>query len=253
MAFFVVHMLNNFKIIIEYDGTCYHGWQRQKNERTIQGEIENVLKIITGGKITLTGSGRTDAGVHALGQVANFYSNTKILPDALLKGINSLTPGDIVIKECRRADENFHARYNSKTKTYMYRILNRKIPAAVCRRYAWFIRKKLDLDVMQAAIRHIIGTHDFKSFKGGGASEDNTTRCVTKAELIKEDKDYLNIIITGNGFLRFMVRNIVGTLVDVGLCKITPDDLHRILQARDRNLASATAPPCGLFLICVKY
>jgi tRNA pseudouridine38-40 synthase len=246
-------MKKNFKLIIEYDGSSYHGWQRQKNRKTIQGEIEKAIMTITGEKIALTGSGRTDAGVHAFGQVANFYCDTEISPEVFQRGLNGLMPKDIIIKECNTVDEKFHARYDAKTKTYQYRILNRTTPAAICRQYAWFIKKKLDLDAMQSAILHIIGTNDFKAFEGAGSPRSSTKRRVINAGLQQKEKEYLIFEIEADGFLRFMVRNIVGTLLDVGLCKITPDDFKKILLSKDRNLAGATAPPHGLFLMNVKY
>ncbi len=246
-------MRKNFKLIIEYDGSSYHGWQRQKNRKTIQGEIEKAIMTITGKKIALTGSGRTDAGVHAFGQVANFYCDTEISPEVFQRGLNGLMPKDIIIKECNTVDEKFHARYDAKTKTYRYRILNRTTPAAICRQYAWFIKKKLDLDAMQSAILHIIGTNDFKAFEGAGSPRSSTKRRVINAGLQQKEKEYLIFEIEADGFLRFMVRNIVGTLLDVGLCKITPDDFKKILLSKDRNLAGATAPPHGLFLMNVKY
>ncbi len=246
-------MRKNFKLIIEYDGSSYHGWQRQKNRKTIQGEIEKAIMTITRKKIALTGSGRTDAGVHAFGQVANFYCDTEISPEVFQRGLNGLMPKDIIIKECNTVDEKFHARYDAKTKTYRYKILNRTIPAAICRQYAWFIKKKLDLDAMQSAILHIIGTNDFKAFEGAGSPRSSTKRRVINAGLQQKEKEYLIFEIEANGFLRFMVRNIVGTLLDVGLCKITPDDFKKILLSKDRNLAGATAPSHGLFLMNVKY
>jgi len=246
-------MLKNFKLTIEYDGTRYQGWQRQKNGRTIQGEIEKTLTTMTGKTVTLIGSGRTDAGVHALGQVAHFLCETKILPKDFLKGLNSLLPNDIVIKKCAQAHETFHARYNATSKTYNYRILNRPIPAAISRQYAWFIRKKLCLDSMRRATGHIIGTHDFKAFEGAGSPRSHSTRSVIAARIVEKDHDCLVFEIQADGFLRFMVRNIVGTLVDVGHGKITPDEFHEIFRSKDRTLAGATAPPHGLFLMEVHY
>ncbi len=246
-------MQKNFKLTIEYDGSSYHGWQKQKNEATIQGEIEKAAKVITGQKVTLIGSGRTDAGVHAFGQVANFHCDTKIVPEALLRGLNSLLPEDIVIKACTLAHENFHARYDITSKIYNYKILNRTISAAISRQYAWHIRKKLDIKAMRSAICHVIGSHDFKAFEAAGSPRSHTTRCVTKADLIKKDMDYLVFEIEADGFLRYMVRNIVGTIVDVGLNKTTPDDFKRILLSKDRARAGATAPPRGLFLMQVNY
>ena len=243
----------NFKITIEYDGSAYHGWQRQAADRTIQGEIENALMIMTGDSITVTGSGRTDAGVHALNQAANFRCDTSLAPEAFLKGLNSLLSEDIVITSCKVVPEKFHARYDVKSKVYDYRILNRLLPAAISRQYAWHIRKKLDLSAMKEALRCAIGSHDFKAFEGTGSPRASTVRCILNADLIKTDNDYMVLKIEGDGFLKFMVRNIVGTLVDVGLGKITPDDFKQILISKDRNLAGITAPAHGLFLIEVKY
>ena len=246
-------MLKNFKLTIEYDGNGYQGWQRQKSGRTIQGEIEKALRTMTGKKVSLTASGRTDAGVHALGQVANFLCETRLLPGDFRKGLNSLLPGDIVIKTCEAVSESFHARYDTSSKTYCYRILNRSIPAAIGRQYAWFVRKELDLDAMRAAISHIIGTHDFSAFEGSGSPRSHSTRFVMAARLVEKDRRYIHFEIQADGFLRFMVRNIVGTLVDVGHHKITPDKFKEILISKDRNLAGATAPPQGLFLMEVEY
>ena len=243
----------NFKLTIEYDGTEYQGWQRQKNGRTIQEVIENAINIMTGEKVSLTGSGRTDAGVHALGQTANFHCNTELGPETFQKGLNSLVPDDIVIKKCCLIDDEFHARYDAKSKTYHYNILNQRLNSAISRRYVWHIRKMLNLEAMRSAIRHIAGTHDFKAFEGSGSPRSNTIRTIINATLIELDQNNLSFQIEGNGFLRYMVRNIVGTLVEVGLGKITSDDFKTILLSRDRNRAGATAPPHGLFLVNVKY
>lgn len=246
-------MLKNFKLTIEYDGTAYHGWQRQKNERSIQGEIEKAILSMTGERTSLIGSGRTDAGVHALGQVANFHSDTDLAPSAFLKGLTSLLHEDIVIKACSRVHRQFHARYDAKSKTYIYRILNLSQPAAIYRQYVWFISKKLDTDPMKEAIAYIVGTHDFKAFEGTGSPRSNTTRNVMDAALVCQEQGKLVFNFKADGFLRFMVRNMVGTLVEVGRGKITPNEFKRILLARDRNLAGVTAPSHGLFLVEVKY
>jgi tRNA pseudouridine38-40 synthase len=243
----------NFKLIIEYDGSCFCGWQRQKKERTIQAEIEKALMTMTAQPIVLTGSGRTDSGVHALGQVANFHCDTDLTADVFQKGLNSLVADDIVIKSCQEVQERFHARYDAKSKTYHYRILNRKIPSAVGRQYAWFIRKKLNIDAMRKASQSIIGTHDFKAFEAAGSPRSTTTRHVIRADFFGDQSDHLIFEIEANGFLRFMVRNIVGTLVQVGLQKVTPAGFKVILLSKDRDQAGMTAPPQGLFLIEVKY
>lgn len=246
-------MNRNFKLTIEYDGSLFCGWQRQKKEMTVQGEIEKALAIMTAQTVVLTGSGRTDAGVHALGQVASFHCDSRLLPDIFHRGLNALLPEGIVVKMCEQAPDSFHARYDAKSKVYQYRILNRLIPVAVGRQYVWHIKKKLDDDAMRQAISHIIGTHDFKAFEGAGSPRATTTRHVIKAHLTGEHPDDLIFEIEAGGFLRYMVRNIVGTLVDVGFHKITSEDFKAILLSRDRDRAGATAPPQGLFLMEVKY
>jgi tRNA pseudouridine38-40 synthase len=245
--------MKNFKITIEYDGGDYHGWQRQAIGRTIQGEIESALATMTSYSISVTGSGRTDAGVHALNQTANFRCATSLSAEVFLKGLNSLLPKDIVITSCERVPDMFHARYDVKSKIYHYRILNRSLPAAIYRQYAWHIRKKLDMDAMQKALSCIAGRHDFKAFEGSGSPRADSVRCIITADLIRTDDEHLVLALEGNGFLKFMVRNIVGTLVDVGLGKITPDEFKQILASRNRNLAGITAPAHGLFLVDVKY
>jgi tRNA pseudouridine38-40 synthase len=246
-------MRMNFKIIIEYDGTNYHGWQRQKDDRTIQQEVEKALTTMTAGQVSLNGSGRTDAGVHAFGQVANFLCQTDLSAAVFQKGLNSILPDDIVIKDCRLVDEAFHARYDVKSKIYQYKILNRKIPSAIKRQYSWFIRRELDTAAMRSAVSYIIGSHDFKSFEGTGSPRSHTTRNILAADLTEHKDGSLIFKIEADGFLKYMVRNIVGTLVDVGLNKITPAEFKGILESKDRSNAGSTAPPHGLFLMEVKY
>jgi tRNA pseudouridine38-40 synthase len=246
-------MKKNFKLTIEYDGTSYHGWQRQRKTPTIQEEIEKALLMMTGKTIVLQGSGRTDAGVHALAQTANFLCETALDESAFQNGLNSLLPDDIVIKDCNQVDESFHARYDAKSKIYQYRILNRKIPAAINRQYAWLIRKSLRIDDMRRAIRHLIGRQNFKAFEGTGSPKSHTTRSVLKATVWQSEQDLLFFEIEADGFLRFMVRNIIGTLVEVGLGKITCDQFKEILQSKDRSRAGPTAPAHGLFLKEVRY
>ena len=243
----------NFKIIVEYDGSQYCGWQRQNNDPTIQETIEKALMKMTDQKISLIGSGRTDAGVHAYGQVANFRCDTRLTANDFLGGLNSLTPEDIVIAACEEVEEEFHARFSATTKTYHYRILNRPNPAAIARQYAWHIRKPLNLDAMRTALPHFIGSHDFKAFEGAGSPRAHTIRNVKKADLKEENDGYVVFEIEADGFLRYMVRNIVGTLVEAGLSKITPEDVKQILESKDRTRAPATAPAQGLFLIRVNY
>ncbi len=247
-------LLQNFKLIIEYDGTGYHGWQRQSNTCTIQGTIEDALKTMTEQPVTLIGSGRTDAGVHATGQVASFCLETRLTSDVFAKGLNSLLPPDIVIKDCAAVDETFHARYDAWSKVYDYRILNRPTPAALFRQYAWHIRKPLDLDAMRTAILCLKGEHDFSAFEGAGSPRSHAVRTAIDVSLTGKDADcYVVFSIEADGFLRHMARNIVGTLVDVGLGKISAEAFENILISKDRKQAGITAPAHGLFLREVKY
>jgi len=243
----------NFKLFIEYNGTAYHGWQRQKACPTVQGEIEKVVQIMAGKAVTVIGSGRTDAGVHALGQVAHFHCETRLSPETLLSGLNSLLPKDIVIHRIVKTKRDFHARYNARTKTYQYRILNRPIRKAVGRFYTWHVRKPLDLPAMRSAAGYLTGTHDFKSFEGAGSPRSHTLRTVIKAALSKSAGGIILFEIEADGFLKAMVRNIVGTLIYVGLGKIRPEEMEEILRLKDRRKAGPTAPSSGLFLKKVTY
>ena len=251
--------MQNYKLIIEYDGTDYHGWQVQAEDVTIQATIQNALSLMTKEFVILHGSGRTDAGVHALGQTASFKTNTLIPAEAFVAGLNSLLPNDIVIRSCEPVDETFHARFSARRKTYRYYIYNRPIPTAIGRRFAWHIRKPLDLAAMREAAACILGVHDFKSFEGTGSPRAHTVRTVLKADFYKKPDGYekndgvIVFEITADGFLRYMVRNLVGTFVDVGLSKTSVDEFKRILESRNRDAAGATAPPHGLFLVDVCY
>ncbi len=244
----------NFKIIIEYNGSEYHGWQRQKNEKTVQGEIEEAIKKITGKKASVIGSGRTDAGVHAFGQVANFFCETNVIePLSLKKALNSVLTGDIIIHECAIAESDFHARYDAKSKVYNYVILNRETGTAIFRNRCWIIKKKLNVENMKKAASILIGTHDFKSFEGSDDSPKMTSiRTVFNSNVVKNE-DYIIYEIEAEGFLKHMVRNIIGTLVDVGLNKISTKDFSNILAFKDRTKAGVTAPSFGLFLMNVRY
>jgi tRNA pseudouridine38-40 synthase len=246
-------MDKNFKLTIEYDGTRYHGWQRQPNGTTIQQEIETAVETMTRTPIRLIGSGRTDAGVHALGQVANFSCATRMGPEEMMAGLNSILPADIVIRACCRVPDTFHARYDAKGKIYRYHIANHPIRPAVNRSYRWWIRKPLDVERMQHAASLILGEHDFRSFEGAGSPRSHTIRRVTLSRLKAETTGDIRFTIEADGFLRYMVRNIVGSLVSVGLNKISTAGFHDILTAKDRTLAAATAPPQGLFLVQVHY
>ncbi len=246
-------MEKNFKITIEYDGTNYHGWQRQKKDKTIQEEIEKALFRITGQKITLTGSGRTDSGVHALSQVANFKLKTDLTANIFLKALNSILKDDIIIKKCEEVSLSFHARFDAKNKTYHYFILNGKLPRAIGRMYHWHICHPLDINNMNLAASYLVGEHDFAAFEGAGSPRAHTVRRIFMAEFVKGNDGMIIFKIQASGFLRFMVRNIVGTLKDVGSEKITPDKFKEILLSKNRKNAGPTAPPQGLFLVHVCY
>jgi tRNA pseudouridine38-40 synthase len=244
----------NFRITIEYDGAGFHGWQRQNGYPTVQGQIENALEKVTGQQITVVGSGRTDAGVHALGQEAHFTCRTQLTPETIQRALNGLLPGTIVIRRCRTAQTCFHARYDAKRKTYRYRILNRPLAAAIGRQYSWHLRRPLDCEAMSEAAARLVGRHDFSSFEGTGSPRSNAVRRVFRARWQRQEtSDILTFDIEADGFLRFMVRNIVGTLVWVGSGKIDAAAFGEILRSRERRRAGPTAPPQGLFLVGVAY
>jgi tRNA pseudouridine38-40 synthase len=245
--------MKNFKLTIEYDGTAYSGWQRQTDDPTVQAEIEFALAQMTRSKIAVIGAGRTDAGVHALGQVANFRCDTRLAPDAILKGQNSLLPPDIAIRDCCLMPEEFHARFAAKSKRYHYRILNRAARAAVGRDYAWFIHRPLDTRAMGQAAEHLLGRRDFKAFESAGSPRAHSVRHVLHAVWTEAEDQCMTFQIEADGFLRGMVRNIVGTLVAVGLGKLDPQGIDEILSSRDRRRAGVTAPARGLFLVQVYY
>ncbi len=246
--------MKNFKLTIEYDGTDFNGWQIQKTGRTLQGEIEAALYVMTRQKIRVTGSGRTDAGVHALGQTAHFRCSTRLAAENFFSGLNSLLPADIVIHACEQVPAEFHAQYNARGKTYNYNILNRPQAAAVGRQYAWHIQNPLDTKAMQQAADSLIGTHDFSAFENTGSPRSDSVRTVYSARFTKPSTSgHLCFEISASGFLRYMVRNIVGTLVLVGHSKITPQEFAAVKNSLDRGRAGATAPPHGLFLVSVTY
>ena len=237
-------MDRNFKLTIEYDGTNYHGWQIQPNGPSIQQAIESALNIMTNQPVRLTGSGRTDAGVHAIGQVANFCCDTRITAAAFQKGLNSLLADDIIIRHCIEVPLEFHARFDAKSKLYRYHILNQPIAPAIGRRYVWWIRSPLDLNAMRRAAAHLIGRHDFKAFEGAGSPRSTTVRHVTQARVVDTPTGEIRFEISADGFLRYMVRNIVGSLVAVGRessAPGSPADRHQQNQCEQhRDCRSAS-------------
>ena len=245
--------MRNIKLLIEYDGTNYQGWQVQPKGPTLQGILEEKLGILTGEAIQLFGSGRTDSGVHALGQVAHFKTKSPMDIRSMQRALNSLLPPDMVIQKIEEVDEDFHARRHSKSKVYEYRILNRNLRSAFQRGFVWHIPQKIEFQEMEKATRWLIGEHDFSSFRSTGSPTQTTVRRVIRAEWKKGRKGLIRFEIEANGFLKQMVRSIVGTLVEVGKGKIKGEDLQGILDSKDRKKAGPTAPAHGLFLKEVKY
>lgn len=226
--------------------------QKQPNKLNIQGEIERAIYNITKEEVDLIGSGRTDAGVHALGQVANFKTNSQISIEKLPLAINSQLKNSIVIKEAEEVNERFHSRYNAKRKTYRYIINNSKCGTAIYRNLEYSYPFKLDAEKMKQASKYFEGEHDFKAFKSSGTSSKNSVRTIYKA-IVKQEGEKIIIELTGNGFLYNMVRIISGTLLDVGLGKIRAEEIPEIIESKDRQRAGKTLPAHGLYLVEVKY
>jgi tRNA pseudouridine38-40 synthase len=245
--------MRNVKIILEYDGTGYHGWQRQPNGITIQETLENAIHRITQEKVTLIGSGRTDAGVHAFNQVANFRTDSTIGCYNMMRGINSILPYDIVVKEASDVEGGFHARYGAKSKVYLYQICNRPVRPALLKNYSWHVYQAVDLLLMDKALRLLVGTKDFSSFCGADDDASNHVRTVMNTGIEKRGNDRILVTVEADGFLRHMVRNIIGLVVDVGKGILSLSEFSDIIEARDRTKAGVTAPPQGLFLMEVRY
>ena len=239
--------MRNIKLTIEYDGKDFNGWQKQPDRLNIQGEIEKAIEEITGEKVDLTASGRTDAGVHSLGQTANFKTDSKIPTEKFAKAINSRLKKSIVIKSAEEVDEKFHSRYSVKSKTYRYIINNSENGTAIYRGLEYHVPMKLDYEKMNEAIKYFIGEHDFKAFKASGTSSKSSVRKILDGSVRKEGERVI-IEVTGTGFLYNMVRIIVGTLADVGTGRIEVSDIPEIICSKDRRQGGITAPPQGLFL-----
>lgn len=244
--------MRNIKLTIEYDGKEFNGWQKQPNKLNIQGTIEKVISDITKEEIELIGSGRTDAGVHALGQVANFKTNSNIPIDKFAIAINSRLKKSIVIKKAEEVPDRFHSRYNCKQKTYRYVINNSETGSAIYRNLEYNIKMPLDVNKMQEAANYFVGEHDFAGFKASGTSSKSSVRTIYSAKVIKNN-ERIAIELTGNGFLYNMVRIIAGTLVEVGLGKIKPEEITGIIESKDRQKAGKTLPPYELYLVEVNY
>jgi tRNA pseudouridine38-40 synthase len=248
----------NYKLLIQYDGTDFHGWQVQENARTIQGELERVIAMLEDAEVTVIGSGRTDAGVHAEGQVANVYLNRGLPPDRLRAAINGNLWRDIRILNAEKTTDEFHARFSAKQKTYVYRMVNAPVMSPFWRRFAHHVTRPLDIPRMTEASRLLLGEHDWTAFASTKSDGESRIRTVFNCSLesVWDDRARASIVefrITANGFLRYMVRSIVGTLLDVGHGLKDSDTIHTALVSGDRSLAGNTAPANGLTLLRVDY
>lgn len=248
-------MTRNIRLTIEYDGSRYQGWQRlggDSNANTIQGKLETVLSKMTGEEIQITGSGRTDAGVHAYGQVANFHTECTLPCQDIKNYLDSYLPKDIGILEVSNVSQRFHSRLNAKSKTYLYRIALPGIPHVFDRKYLWNFPDSLDIQRMKKASSLLIGSHDFKGFSSLKKTKKSTIREIYSI-MIKQTELEIQITYKGNGFLHNMVRILTGTLVEIGAGTMEPEDILKVFDSKNRKDAGITAPPQGLFLIDVAY
>ncbi|MDE7331036.1 MAG: tRNA pseudouridine(38-40) synthase TruA [Lachnospiraceae bacterium] len=255
--------MRNFKMILQYEGTRYQGWQKQAStDNTIQGKLETLLFKMTGKKTEVQGSGRTDAGVHALGQVANFHSDTKMSPSEIMEYMNFYLPDDIAVISLMEAPERFHSRLNAKGKTYCYRVLNTAVPHIFDRRYVHMAEAELDTDRMRKAAEYLLGTHDFKAFTSNKRSKKSTVRTMEDIRIeravsasmgMQGAEDEIRFFYSGNGFLYHMARIITGTLLEVGTHERKPEEVAEILRSGLRENAGELVPAKGLTLMEVRY
>lgn len=245
-------MTNNYRVVVHFDGTEYYGWQFQRPEyRTIQAELIRVLKIIAKKQVLVTGSSRTDAGVHSSGLTANFHLPITIEPESLRRALNSLLPKDIRIMECQLMDKAFNARFGAHSKTYVYRIFTGQVQSPFNQRFALHIPFPLDVKAMRKAARHFVGAKDFSSFTADEPGKKRAREVAMFKMQVKNEE--ITFSVRGKSFLRYMVRNMVGTLIDVGKGKIKADEIPAIFAAKDRRRAGQTAPAKGLTLVKVEY
>ncbi len=238
---------------VSYDGTAYHGWQALPNTVTVEGVLNDTLTKLTGSPVEVIGASRTDAGVHALGNVAVFDTDSTIPPERFSYALNTMLPDDISVVESFEVPPDFHPRKTDTYKTYEYTILNTKFPLPARRNYTWHLKADLDIDKMRAAASLLIGPHDFKGFCSAKTQVENTVRIIYSISVLKEG-DEIKIRVKGNGFLYNMVRIIAGTLAAAGGAgKVTPEDIEKALRTGDRSLVGKTAPPQGLCLVEIEY
>ena len=244
--------MRNIRLEIEYIGTNYNGWQKQPGKPTVQQFIEDAVIKITGQKTVIYGSGRTDSGVHAMAQVANFRTESHLTPAQFQRALNSFLPDDITVSRVREAPTGFHSQYDSRSKVYIYTILNRDYPSAHLGYRTWLVKDKLDIEKMKKASKHILGTHDFKVFAHSGMTVKSTVRTITNVN-IKKRGAVIELEFEGSGFLKRMVRLIVGTLVHVGRGNLTSSEFKKILHKGIKTKYVNSAPAKGLTLKKVKY
>ena len=244
--------MKNIKLTVAYDGSGYHGFQRQANAMTVQQVLEEKLTVLMGEPTVIAGAARTDAGVHAYGQTVSFRTQSRVPVDRIPIAMKGLLPSDIAVIDAQEMAENFHARFSATGKLYSYRILNSAAPDPVQRNYVWQVPKSLDVAAMKTALLQIVGEHNFAAFQSAGSSAKSPIRTLYEATCSCQG-EILEFRFHGNGFLYHMVRNIVGTVVDVGLGKTLPEAFLRIFTGQDRRKAGATAPASGLYLLKVFY
>ena len=245
--------MKNYKIIVQYDGTRYKGWQVQKStDVTIQGKLQMVLSKLAGHPVEVIGSGRTDAGVHASGQVANFHIEEHFSKQQLMEAFWNFLPEDIAVIQIEEVDERFHSRFHAVSKTYSYRIRTSHVPSVFDRRYLYLYGEPLDVGLMEQAAQLLKGTHDFASFCGNKHMKKSTVRTITDISFVQKE-DEITILYTGDGFLQNMIRILTGTLIEVGRGERSPKSMRTLLEAKKRELAGYTAPPQGLRLEQVEY
>lgn len=246
--------MRRVKLTVAYDGTNYSGWQIQPNADTIERQLDIAINKVTKEKIHVTGASRTDAGVHAMGNVAVFDTESAIPPERFSYALNACLPQDISVQSSEEVSPDFHPRHCDTRKTYEYKILNTQMPIPQLRNYSWHVSYELDIDAMRKAASYLVGEHDFKSFCCVRTQAESTVRTIYSLEVLYDMQNAQVIIrITGNGFLYNMVRIIAGTLIDAGRGKINPDDMPDILKDKDRSKSGKTAPPQGLTLMKIDY
>jgi tRNA pseudouridine38-40 synthase len=248
----------NYKLMLQYDGADFHGWQVQGELRTVQGELTRALSLIDGCAVVVHGSGRTDAGVHAEGQVANVEIQREITPEKLRAAINANVGADLRVLDAKIVAQDFHARFSARGKTYVYRVINAPVPSPFWRRYAHHEARKLDLDSMRRAAILFLGEHDWTAFSSAQTDAETRIRTITRCEVAERHDErsrarIIEMTVSAEGFLRYMVRSIAGTLMAVGRGEMNDEDVRQAIKSGDRSQVAATAPPCGLTLVSVEY